>query len=276
MMKKQLIMDSALELFAKQGFESTSVQQITDHCGISKGAFYLVFKSKDELILALLDHFMSQFTVEIDRTVKESENESLLYDFYYAAFDSFNKQSDFARFFIKEQTQSFNEEFLLKIQYYDRLLEKVIFSMIERLYGEKVNSIKYDLTYTIKGFIRTYSELFLFYTVPLDLHLLAHSLVEKTNLLAQHMTIPFITRELMQLCLNPETEEITKEQILKAINQKIEEFDECMERESLDLLRQHLLNPTFSNAIVIGLLENIRHHPQTKWVAYILRSYLKL
>lgn len=39
MVKKQLIMDKALELFAKQGFEATSVQQITDHCGISKGAF---------------------------------------------------------------------------------------------------------------------------------------------------------------------------------------------------------------------------------------------
>lgn len=39
MQKKQLIMEKSLELFAKQGFEATSVQQITDYCGISKGAF---------------------------------------------------------------------------------------------------------------------------------------------------------------------------------------------------------------------------------------------
>ena len=60
MIKKQLIMEKALELFAEKGFEATSVQQITEHCGISKGAFYLSFKSKDELILALIDHFMMQ------------------------------------------------------------------------------------------------------------------------------------------------------------------------------------------------------------------------
>ena len=31
MSKKQLIMEKATELFANQGFEATSIQQITDH-----------------------------------------------------------------------------------------------------------------------------------------------------------------------------------------------------------------------------------------------------
>ncbi|MFS8629945.1 MAG: TetR/AcrR family transcriptional regulator, partial [Bacillales bacterium] len=52
MTKRELIMERALELFAENGFEATSVQQITERCGISKGAFYLYFKSKDELILS--------------------------------------------------------------------------------------------------------------------------------------------------------------------------------------------------------------------------------
>ena len=87
MIKKQLIMEKALELFAEQGFEATSVQQITEHCGISKGAFYLSFKSKDELILALIDHFMMQFTSDIDYVVKNTKNdEELLYKFYYTIF----------------------------------------------------------------------------------------------------------------------------------------------------------------------------------------------
>src|SRR3954451_10052391 len=111
MIKKQLIMEKALELFAKQGFEATSVQQITDHCGISKGAFYLSFKSKDELIFALIDHFMIQFTSDVDYTVKNTINdEDLLYEFYYATFNSIDKHSDFAKVLIKEQMQSFNEE----------------------------------------------------------------------------------------------------------------------------------------------------------------------
>ena len=79
MIKKQLIMEKALELFAKQGFEATSVQQITEHCGISKGAFYLSFKSKDELIITMIDHFMTQFISDIDYIVKNSKNEDVFY-----------------------------------------------------------------------------------------------------------------------------------------------------------------------------------------------------
>ena len=58
MIKKQLIIENAIQLFAEQGFEATSIQQITDKCGISKGAFYLSFKSKDELIFSLIDYFL--------------------------------------------------------------------------------------------------------------------------------------------------------------------------------------------------------------------------
>lgn len=274
MIKKQLIMDKALELFAEQGFEATSVQQITAHCGISKGAFYLSFKSKDELILALIDHFMTQFITNIDYEVKNTKNdEDLLYKFYYTIFDSFHKHSDFGKILIKEQMQSFNEEFILKILAYDQLMEKVILSMVERLYGEEIEQIKYDLIYCIKGFMKTYSELFLFHNLPLDLNLLTESLVEKTNLLAKHITIPFISTELVQLFKQPTQKEVTKEQILVIIEQCIEEIAESIEKESLILLKQQLLEPTLSPVLVKGLLENIRTHPHCKWVAYLLRNY---
>ncbi len=274
MIKKQLIMEKALELFAKQGFEATSVQQITDYCGISKGAFYLSFKSKDELILALVDHFMIQLTSDIDYVVNStSDDQKLLYEFYYTAFHSLYKHSNFAKILIKEQTHSFNEEFIFKVHYYDKLIEKSILSMIERLYSIEVNHTKYDLIYCIKGFMNTYSHLFLFYNVPLDLDLLAQSLVEKTNLLARHTTIPFISQELIQMFKQPMNEEVTKEQILEIMEQKIEEIEEPIEKESLILLKQQLLEPTFGPAIVKGLLENIRNHPHCKWISYLLRNY---
>ena len=275
MIKKQLIMEKALELFAKQGFESTSIQQITEHSGISKGAFYLSFKSKDELILAMIDHFMIQITSDIDYVVKNTNDDTqLLYKFYHATFNAFHKHSDFAKIFIKEQTQSFNKEFIFKIAFYDRLIENIILSMIERLYGEEVHHTKYDLIYCIKGFMNTYSQLFLFYNVPLDLDLLAQSLEEKTNLLARHITVPFISQELIQMFQQPLTEEeVSNEQLVEIIKQKLAEIEESIEKESLILLKQQLLEPTFSPAIVKGLLENIRNHPHCKWISYLLRKY---
>jgi AcrR family transcriptional regulator len=277
-MKKQLIMEKAIELFAKQGFEATSVQQITEHCGISKGAFYLSFKSKDELIFEIIDHFMIQFTSEIDYLVRNAKDgENLLYKFYYAIFDSFQKHSDFGKILIKEQSRSFNEDFIVKMRYYDRLMDKSILSMVERLYGDnKVEEIKYDLVFCIKGFMSMYSQLFLFYNLPLDLDLLSTSLVEKTNLLARNSTVPFISKALIQVLEEPALEDLTKEQILLTLNQEIEEMEESVEKESLELLKQQLHEPTFGRAIIKGLLENIRNHPQTKWISYLLGSFFNM
>ncbi|MFF2447366.1 TetR/AcrR family transcriptional regulator [Neobacillus sp. NPDC058068] len=274
MLKKQLIMERALELFAKQGFEATSVQQITEHCGISKGAFYLSFKSKDELIIGLIDHFMMQITDEIDHIVRNpNDDEQLLYKFYYAIYHSFHKHSDFAKVLIKEQSQTLNKDLILKMQYFDKLIENTILSMIERLYGEEVKQTKYDLMYCIKGFMNTYSQLFVFYNVPLDLKLLSESLVEKTNLLARHTTVPFISQELIEIVKQPMNAEVTKEQILEIIGQRIEEIEESIEKESLILLQGQLLEPTLPPVIVKGLLENIRNHPHCKWISYLLRRY---
>ncbi|WP_307305878.1 TetR/AcrR family transcriptional regulator [Neobacillus driksii] len=277
-MKKQLIMEKAIELFAKQGFEATSVQQITEHCGISKGAFYLSFKSKDELIIEIIDHFMIQFTSEIDYLVRNTkEEENLLYKFYYAIFDSFRKHSDFGKILIKEQSGSFNEDFIVKMRYYDRLMDKTILSMVERLYGDdKVKDIKYDLVFCIKGFMSMYSQLFLFYNIPLDLDLLSTSLVEKTNLLAKNATIPFISKGLIEVFEEPALEDLSKEQILLTLDQEIEEMEESVEKESLVLLKQQLIEPTFGRAIIKGLLENIRNHPRTRWISYLLGSFFNI
>ncbi|MCJ8007062.1 TetR/AcrR family transcriptional regulator [Lederbergia wuyishanensis] len=275
MIKKQLIMEKALELFAKQGFEATSVQQITDHCGISKGAFYLSFKSKDELILTLIDHFMMQITSDIDHIVKTSKDDRLLYDIYYASYSYFYKHLDFAKIFIKEQSQTFNNEFILKMRYYDKLHEKAILTMIERLYGEEVKHTKYDLIYCIKAFMKMYGELFFSEHEPLDFHLLAESLVEKTNILAKYMTISFVSEDYRKLNEYTSNEVVTKEKLVEIINQKIEEMEESIEKESLILLKEQLTEPTLSPAIVKGLIENIRNHPHCKWISYLLGDYYK-
>lgn len=44
------LVEVALELFADKGFESTSVQDVVDAAGVTKGAMYHYFASKDELL----------------------------------------------------------------------------------------------------------------------------------------------------------------------------------------------------------------------------------
>jgi AcrR family transcriptional regulator len=48
-------MDAAEQLFNEQGFNRTSVDDIVQRVGVAKGLFYYYFKSKDELVKAMVD-----------------------------------------------------------------------------------------------------------------------------------------------------------------------------------------------------------------------------
>ncbi len=48
------ILDIALELFSEHGFDGTTLQQIADRLGFTKAALYYHFRSKDDLLQALL------------------------------------------------------------------------------------------------------------------------------------------------------------------------------------------------------------------------------
>lgn len=47
---KKRIIESALRLINEKGFDNVSVSEITESAGVSKGAFYIHFKSKEDLI----------------------------------------------------------------------------------------------------------------------------------------------------------------------------------------------------------------------------------
>lgn len=53
--KKQNIIDAAYALFIQKGYAATSIQDILDEAGISKGTFYNYFTSKTECLIAIMD-----------------------------------------------------------------------------------------------------------------------------------------------------------------------------------------------------------------------------
>lgn len=52
------IREAAVALFAEQGYDRTSLQEIVDKAGFTKGAFYHYFKSKEDLLREIHDTFL--------------------------------------------------------------------------------------------------------------------------------------------------------------------------------------------------------------------------
>lgn len=55
MLSKEKILNAAGEVFAQKGFDVATMQDIMEKCGLSKGAIYHHFKSKEEIMQALGD-----------------------------------------------------------------------------------------------------------------------------------------------------------------------------------------------------------------------------
>ncbi len=62
--RKGQIMSAAEEVFTKKGFDNARMDDIAEETGLSKGTLYLYYKSKDDLIIAILDRiFQREFKV---------------------------------------------------------------------------------------------------------------------------------------------------------------------------------------------------------------------
>jgi AcrR family transcriptional regulator len=53
--RKRQILEAAMKVFSRQGFHEARMDDIVQEAGLSKGALYWYFKSKDEVIMAILD-----------------------------------------------------------------------------------------------------------------------------------------------------------------------------------------------------------------------------
>jgi TetR/AcrR family transcriptional repressor of nem operon len=64
---KQQLIDAALDVFERNGFNATSVQDLTDAAGVPKGSFYNHFSSKEELAIEALHVYVGQHGIEVLR-----------------------------------------------------------------------------------------------------------------------------------------------------------------------------------------------------------------
>lgn len=70
--RKSEIMDIAWKLFNERGYEQTSVNEIIENAGIAKGTFYYYFKSKEEILDAVIKKGIEEEARGLTRIVEET------------------------------------------------------------------------------------------------------------------------------------------------------------------------------------------------------------
>ncbi|BDT95029.1 hypothetical protein IFM12275_50050 [Nocardia sputorum] len=67
--RRQQILDAARRCFARKGFYETSMQDVFAESGLSAGAVYRYFKSKDELVTALATETTVSLRIAMDQAI---------------------------------------------------------------------------------------------------------------------------------------------------------------------------------------------------------------
>lgn len=69
---RRRLLEAAALLFARRGYQSTSVDDVAEAAGYSKGAFYYNFESKDDLFDALVDEHIERLTTDLERALSDA------------------------------------------------------------------------------------------------------------------------------------------------------------------------------------------------------------
>ena len=68
-----IFLSTAYDFFIEKGYEKTSVQDIINELGISKGAIYHYFKSKEEILQSVLLLEKEKADIYLDKLIKEAD-----------------------------------------------------------------------------------------------------------------------------------------------------------------------------------------------------------
>ena len=286
--KEKLIIDSALKFFAQKGYSSTSVQEIANDCGISKGAFYLYFKSKDSLLYTILRYYYEELIIafeEIDKKIippREKLTEQMTFMFEHSL-----KHRDLIIMQTREQAIPLNDsikELLLQMQ---ATIQQNTLKRIYDIYGEASKKYLLDLLILQDGFIQSYLKTLLINQISIPIPKLSNYLLKRLDSiffdLKETDEDPLVSDNFLnQLIRKPKINFMENNiqvilDTLHSIRKKMETSSNKEELEiSLDILTEEINSPEPRIPIIKGMLSNLSEHLESREEQKIIADYYKI
>ncbi|HVS64911.1 MAG TPA: helix-turn-helix domain-containing protein [Thermoanaerobaculia bacterium] len=263
---------AARELFSSQGYTKTTIQQLADRAGISKGAVYLHFRSKSDVMVALQMEIEASVLAAVARIAERddlSPIEKLRAQLRYH-FADLHEHLQLFEAYLLEAGVEIDEELTLRAQKMRVDWLRVQEEFLSLAYPDHDRRHTTDLAVTLNGALNEYYSYALLEGAALDADRVADYLVAMAGAMVRRLDegdlLPVLDRKSL-----PPLEEI-ESKMARALEQRIEaslaEIDDYAEstggeegseiRETLEALRKVLSEAEPSRAVLQGLLANLR------------------
>ncbi|KAB8126751.1 TetR/AcrR family transcriptional regulator [Gracilibacillus oryzae] len=204
--KKEKIIGVAMKLFSEKGFHATSIQQIVQEANVSKGAFYIYFDSKDDLIIAI---FQTYTSIVFDKLSKATETASDPYEQLEkqvaVLLTLFRDHKEYLIVHFRENIHIGEKIdtiiFQIHKQGYDWAQERIV-----AIYGEKVNDCIVDIVINFDGLINSCFKWIAIHNLQFDPERLARTIIKRLD-------------AIIQTCLHdPDSPVFTKKDVRKLVD----------------------------------------------------------
>jgi AcrR family transcriptional regulator len=266
--KEIAIIEAAIKLFASKGFDSTSIQEIATECGISKGAFYLYFKSKESLLLSIFRYYSDQIRLKIEEVeIKNLPPREQFVEQLVCQLREVVRHKEFIIMQSRELAIPFNKEVAEFIQSMrietKRFFQKALLS----IYGESIQPYIWDLSVMQQGMIHAYFEVIIFDHTEMDLDYLSEFILKRTDNLVEGLLDSgepaVMTNDPLVTFLNGFTEkkEFQKDDLLDLLNDAkgivVEQHLAEGVLVSLEVLEAEIKSDTPRTPVIQGMLATL-------------------
>jgi len=134
---KEKITGQSIRLFEKKGFSETSIQDIVDSIGVTKGTFYYYFSSKEELLMDIHLGYISELLLKQERIVNNPSKtcKEKLFEIVNTLITDIKTRGLAAKIFFREMKNLSNERLALILPKRDQFrlnIEQLIMDGIEK------------------------------------------------------------------------------------------------------------------------------------------------
>ncbi|WP_042352570.1 TetR/AcrR family transcriptional regulator [Bacillus massiliigorillae] len=260
--KEKIIIKSAIKLFAAKGYSSTSISEIVAESGISKGAFYLYFKSKDALLLAIFQHYSEQ----LENKMLFYENKDLpsrekFIKQLQSVLESVIANKEFMIMQTREQAIPLNER--IKEELYNMQLRMHHFLQqgLLNIYGERVKPFIWDLSLMLEGMLHSYLRIMFFNNEMIRVDFVMEFMIRRMDDIVSGLMNdkPLLDESLMQELINSkhscfQTDIYDVLSKMKSIIAELDTKEDLM--ISLEVLEQELQKEQPRIPVIQGMLSN--------------------
>ncbi|WP_044481096.1 TetR/AcrR family transcriptional regulator [Paenibacillus antibioticophila] len=295
--KKTLILRSAMQLFSTKGPSATSMQEIAEMCGMSKGSLYLHFKSKDELEQSLFNYcfqMLQEHLVQVELEQHLGPKERLirqievllnlvqeLREFLVMQFQDWIKYGKLYR-----EPDSFKENNITLLHFTQKALVSA--------FGERIIPYSADLVMIAQGILGVLIRLLFEPRMAGSHRRMAVYLVDLLDAMVERLLEqgpePLISEAELQRwstegsCLKPAERHplLVIKEMKEALGGKSVKLTSTQREDMLDtlqVLESEILEPMPRKVVIRGMLLNVLEFPalekQTKELERLLKPYIK-